>query len=247
MVMTSSLILLCHISDRPREFTQKCVRTQHICQSRHRRWVINVEVSTRAESYNDKAVLLRVRSTRHPEGSQRPTGWPAADSPRDVWWTVSRNCTVLFLSCDVKNTKFNQYMPVLLSSLNTLRQRQNGRHFADDTFNRIFVNENARISIKFSLKFVPKGPVNNIPALVQIMAWRRPGDKPLSESMMVSLMTHICVTRPQWVNVSGSRFRKIVMYWMWRDLALWRHGGGAWHNGSILTTSSGIKDIAIVL
>ena len=32
------------------------------------------------------------------------------------------------------------------------------------------------------------------------MAWRRPGDKPLSESMMVSLLTHICVTRPQWVN-----------------------------------------------
>ena len=39
-----------------------------------------------------------------------------------------------------------------------------------------------------------------IPALVQIMAWRRPGDKPLSEPMMVRFMTHICVTRPQWVN-----------------------------------------------
>ena len=51
-----------------------------------------------------------------------------------------------------------------------------------------------------SLKFVPKGPINNTPALVQIMAWRRPGDKPLSEPMMVSLPTHICVTRPQWVN-----------------------------------------------
>ena len=37
-------------------------------------------------------------------------------------------------------------------------------------------------------------------ALVQIMAWRRSGDKPLSETMMVSLTTHICVTRPQWVN-----------------------------------------------
>ena len=41
---------------------------------------------------------------------------------------------------------------------------------------------------------------NNIPALVQIMALRRPGDKPLSEPMMVRLPTHICVTRPQWVN-----------------------------------------------
>ena len=41
--------------------------------------------------------------------------------------------------------------------------------------------------IKNSLKFVPKGPINNIPALVQIMAWRRPGDKPLSEPMSLSL------------------------------------------------------------
>ena len=82
-------------------------------------------------------------------------------------------------------------------SLNTLRPRQNGRHFADDTFNRIFVNENVRISIEFSLKFVPKGQINNISAMVQIMAWRRPGDKPLSDPMVVSLPTHICVTRPQ--------------------------------------------------
>ena len=87
--------------------------------------------------------------------------------------------------------------------INTLRPRQNGRHFADDTFNRIFVLANARISIKFSLKFVPKGPINNIPALVQIMAWRRPSDKPLSEPMLVRLPTHICVTRPQWVNTAN--------------------------------------------
>ena len=85
--------------------------------------------------------------------------------------------------------------------INTLRPRQNGRHFADDTFNRIFVNENVGISINISLKFDPKGQINNIPALVQIMAWRRPGDKPLSGPVMVSLLTHICVTRPQWVNI----------------------------------------------
>ena len=50
------------------------------------------------------------------------------------------------------------------------------------------------------LKFVRKVPIDNIPAMVQIMAWRRPGDKPLSEPIMVSLLTHICVIRPQWVN-----------------------------------------------
>ena len=47
-------------------------------------------------------------------------------------------------------------------SLNTLRPKQNGRRFADDTFKHVFLNENARISIKISLKFVPKGLINNI-------------------------------------------------------------------------------------
>ena len=51
--------------------------------------------------------------------------------------------------------------------------------------NSIFLNENILILIKISLKFVPMGPINNIPSLVQIMACRRPGDKPLSEPMMV--------------------------------------------------------------
>ena len=57
-----------------------------------------------------------------------------------------------------------------------------------------------KISIKISLKFVPKGPINEITALFQRMAWRRPGDKPFSEPMMVNLPTQICVSRPQWVK-----------------------------------------------
>ena len=75
-----------------------------------------------------------------------------------------------------------------------------GHLFPDDIIKWIFLIENVWISIELSLKLVPKGSINNIPALVQIMAWRRPGDKPLPEPMMVSLLTHICVTRPQWVN-----------------------------------------------
>ena len=46
------------------------------------------------------------------------------------------------------------------------------------------LDENVLSSIKISSKFISKGPVNNIAALVQIMAWRRPGDKPLSEPMV---------------------------------------------------------------
>ena len=87
--------------------------------------------------------------------------------------------------------------------VNTLRPRQNGRHFADDIFKCIFLNEDVWIPNKISLKFVPKGPINNNPTLVQVMAWRRPGDKPLSEPMMVRLPTDICVTRPQWVKESS--------------------------------------------
>ena len=59
------------------------------------------------------------------------------------------------------------------SCFNTLRPRQNGRHFPDDIFKCFFLNENVSIAVKISMKFVPKGPINNIPALVQIMAWRR--------------------------------------------------------------------------
>ena len=86
-------------------------------------------------------------------------------------------------------------------NLNTLRPGQNGRHFVDDIFKCIFLKENVRILIKISLNFVPKCPINNIPALVQIMICCRPGDKPLSEPIMVSLLMLISITRPHWINV----------------------------------------------
>ena len=100
-------------------------------------------------------------------------------------------------------TEFNDVsLDINDSKISTLRPRQNGRHFPDDLYKCIFLNENVWISIKISLKFIPKCPIDNIPALVQIMAWRRLGDKPLSEPMIVRLPTHICATRPQWVNTT---------------------------------------------
>ena len=92
--------------------------------------------------------------------------------------------------------------------LNSLRPRRNGRYNADDIFKCIFLKENVYIPTKISLMFVPKGPIKNIPALVQIMAWRRPGDKPLSEPMLIFVPTHICVIRPQWVNWPWFHFTK---------------------------------------
>ena len=46
-----------------------------------------------------------------------------------------------------------------------LRHWQNGRHFADDTFKRIFMNENVRFSINISLKFVHKGLIKQYPSI----------------------------------------------------------------------------------
>ena len=119
-------------------------------------------------------------------------------------------------------------------NISTLRPRQNGRHFANDIFKCIFLNENVWISIKISLNFVPKDRINNIPALVQIMAWRRPGDKPLSELMMVSLLTHICVTRPQWVNDSIWEDDILIQMYLFYHNNLSDNACRLFHNGAIL-------------
>ena len=66
---------------------------------------------------------------------------------------------------------------------------------ADDIFNCIFLNENDRIPIHISLKYDHMSPIDNKPALVQVMAWRRTGDKPLTVPMMTQFMAHICGTR----------------------------------------------------
>ena len=57
-------------------------------------------------------------------------------------------------------------------------------NLADNTFKYIFLNENDRILIQNLLKFVPMSPIDNKPALVQVMAWRQTGDKALPEPML---------------------------------------------------------------
>ena len=124
-------------------------------------------------------------------------------SSESKWQKVSTSSGNSLMPSRWKANKINLLKPVCIIRnqwVNTLRPKEKDRHFPDDIFKCIFLNENVWISIKISLKFVPKCPINNIPALVQIMACRRPGDKPLSEPMMVRLLMHICVTRPQWVK-----------------------------------------------
>ena len=76
---------------------------------------------------------------------------------------------------------------VILCTINSSPPGQNGRRFEDDIFRCIFMKEKFCILTKISLKFVPKGPIDNNPALVKIMAWRRIGDKPLSEPMLLRI------------------------------------------------------------
>ena len=95
---------------------------------------------------------------------------------------------------------------------NKLILRQNGHHFPDDILKCIFLNDNGCMSIKISLKFGPRGPINNIPSLVQIMARYRWGEKPLSEPMLVRLLVHIWVTRPQCVKKKTRNCRSVIYY-----------------------------------
>ena len=112
--------------------------------------------------------------------------------------------------CHTDDVMWDENAMLVIIVINSLRPRQNRRHFADDIFKCILLNENVWIALKISLEFVR---INNIPALVQIMAWRRPGNKPLSEPMTVSSLTHICVTQPQWVKQSGTKPNLVAKIW----------------------------------
>ena len=60
----------------------------------------------------------------------------------------------------------------------------------------IFSNAFCWMIIQISLKFIPKGPIDNMPALIQILAWRRMATSHYLNQWWPSLLTHVCVTRP---------------------------------------------------
>ena len=132
--------------------------------------------------------------------------------------------------------------------LYTLRLRQNGHHFANDIFKCIFLNENFWILNSISLKYIPYGLIDNLAALVQIMAWHQIGNKPLSETMLVCftdtymllrVTTTVVIT---WLSRLSSYFRDkinpmsqykavvslLLMHWGYISLAL-SHGQDPWH------------------
>ena len=116
--------------------------------------------------------------------------------------------------------------------VNTFRPRQNGCLFTDDIFKCILLNENVWIPFTISLKFVSIGPINNIPALVQIKTWHRQGNKPLSEPMMLSLLMHIYVTCTPW-ETTASLYGNEPLYFYIESKAQWHDDpdmGPPWSN-----------------
>ena len=125
------------------------------------------------------------------------------------WWTMQERFAslaskpVAHLTENIYREKFSwtktfitvtalqpsQYVNMTLKHHLDSRPNQSGQPFADDI---LCTNCDYKGLI----------PVT-VPALVQIMAWRRSCDKPLSEPMMYSLLTYICITRSQWVNRLG--------------------------------------------
>ena len=180
-------------SFNPLLHTSFLIHFQHSCPTHESSW--SIDSSTLIASLFQPWDLFTDKGCDNYQGAS--IRFIIADSKLNLVKVIPKELPADYLSFFVTSM-----MSVTLQKrFNTLRPRQNGSHFPDDIFKWIFLNENVWILIKISLKFVPKRLINNIPALVQIMAWHRPGDKPLSEPMMVSLPTHICVTRPQWVNI----------------------------------------------
>ena len=122
----------------------------------------------------------------HPNkrSSKQPWGWwfetPARSSCNVVMKSITSNCHFRSIEICVV-IQFNDSDKI---NFNSCSPGQNGRHFANDIFKCTFVNKNVLISKKNWLKIVLKGPIDNTTALVQIIAWRRSGDKPLSEPIM---------------------------------------------------------------
>ena len=104
--------------------------------------------------------------------------------------------------------------------LNTLRTRQNGCHFTDDIFKCIFLNENVWISIKISLKFVPKVPINNIPALVQRRIYSSLGLNELTHWPLEDVAVILKYTfQNHYMEHSLGTHCEIALMWMPHNLA----------------------------
>ena len=153
---------------------------------------------------DDKSTLVQVMAWCRQATSHYPSQcWPRFMSPYGITrpQCVKKQKTNIFI--------FLKHGVTINQLVNTLRSWQNGCHVADDIFKCIQFIENHCVLIQISCKYPSNGLINNTLALVQIMAWRRTGDKPLSEPMMVrfpdTCMRHrasiTCYNTPQELQI----------------------------------------------
>ena len=163
----------------------------------------------------------------------KPDKWHSPRSPR-ASWSYHSLCVIMYgkhLDDIHQKSSISHYIGCIHCSLFItwhIEAEIKWPPFPDDIFKCIFLNENVWYSIKIPLICFPKVPINNISTLVQIMAWSRAGDKSLSGTMMVNLLTHICVTRPQWVkpcfNIIRHKHRiKFIGEYKWMYLDKGKH------------------------
>ena len=122
-------------------------------------------------------------------GRQGPSGPYVGPMNFAIWALIlQRHITSNHTPVPMKKIGFN------LNWFNILRPRQNGRHFPDNNFICIFLNGNLWISIKTSLKFVPKGPINNI-------RYWLPVDQATSHYLNPWWVIHLCIYASPGLNL----------------------------------------------
>ena len=113
-----------------------------------------------------------------------------------VWMKTSNSVSEMYF---LQRPEISPHI-MITHIINTFSPGRNCCHFADGNSKCILWNKNVRFLFSISLHVVPKVGISNIPALVHIMAWHPPANKPLSKAMVVSLLAHVCVTYTQWIK-----------------------------------------------
>ena len=114
--------------------------------------------------------------------------------------------------------------------------------FRGQHFQMHFLERKSCALIAISLNFVPRGPYDNKLAWVQVTAWRRTGDKPSSEPMLLGSMTHICSTRERWIKIYSTLFTQSNLQYVSVELIM------VWHRTDtrpIVCTNDGLVHLRI--
>ena len=89
--------------------------------------------------------------------------------------------------------------------INTFRRRRNGHHFPDHNFKCIFLMKMCEFQLKFHWSLFPR--VQSTIFQYWFRQWL--GAKYASihylNQRWIRFLMHICITQPQWVNLSGAK------------------------------------------